>query len=471
MPPPEPNPLNIPDAAAIAAPAPAPERGLARLRQWFQDGLLRRVFRNASILLSGKTLAGLLSLGALAVTARALGPELFGILILIENYMRLVTGLAKFQSWQAVIHFGAHCLEQDRRRDLQGLIRFTTLLDVASAVLGTGVAVAVAPIVGPWLGWGPEVVPLAMLYSVMILFTLNATPTGILRLFDRFDLLATQSVVTPALRLVGVCGAYLADAGLGAFLLVWLVSGVVGRLVLLGIAWREFSRQGLMAGMSLSLRRLVKPHPGLWRFVWSTNFSTSLNVLSNRGRTLAVGWVLDPAAAGLFAVAREFADIIHKPVMHLGHVIYPDLAKLSAQDGLKSFRRLMVQSGLVAGTAVTLVLAVLIGLGKPILALTVGDAYLGAYGVFVLLALASAIRVFAFPLRPALVAAGRPHVLLRVQLVLAVLFFALLLALLWRIGLIGAGIAAIAVVVAEFGVLTIIVRRWLNRQARLSRPD
>ncbi len=260
--------------------------GPARLRRWFRDGLLRRVFKNAGILLNGKALAGLFGLGALAVTARALGPELFGTLVLVQTYVLFVGGLAKFQSWQAVIHYGAQCLDEDRVEDLQGLIKLTMLLDLGSAVLGMGVAAAAASTVGPWLGWGPEVVPLAMLYSVMILFTITATPTGILRLFDRFDLLAAQSAVTPALRLIGAGGAYLSGAGLGAFIIVWLVSGVAGRLALVALGWREFARQGLMHGMNFSLRRLVKPHPRLWRFVWSTNLNMSLYVISDRGRTL-----------------------------------------------------------------------------------------------------------------------------------------------------------------------------------------
>ena len=453
------------DSATTAQPR-SRARGPARLRRWFRDGLLRRVFKNAGILLSGKALAGLFGLGALAVTARALGPELFGTLVLVQTYVLFVGGLAKFQSWQAVIHYGAQCLDEDRVEDLQGLIKLTMLLDLGSAVLGMGVAAAAASTVGPWLGWGPEVVPLAMLYSVMILFTITATPTGILRLFDRFDLLAAQSAVTPALRLIGACAAYLSGAGLGAFIIVWLVSGVAGRLSLVALGWREFARQGLMHGMNFSLRRLVKPHPRLWRFVWSTNLNMSLYVIADRGRTLAVGWVLGPAAAGLFEVAKVFSGVIIKPVTHLAQSIYPELAKLSAEGGAKPLRRLMVRAGLIAGGGATLILAGLVVLGEPLIRLTVGEAYVGAYGVFMLLALASVIGVYGFALGPVMLALGKPNILFRANLVLVIPTFSLLLLLLWQMGLIGAGIATVAgsvIWLVAVGVITF--RRLRKREA------
>ncbi|NIR61014.1 MAG: hypothetical protein GWO02_16650, partial [Gammaproteobacteria bacterium] len=75
--------------------------------------------------------------------------------------------------------------------------------------------------------------------------------------------------ITPGLRLIGVGAAYLVGAGFWTYVVVWFLSGVAGRLVLLAMGWREFARQGLMQGMSASLRRLVKPHHRLWRFVWT----------------------------------------------------------------------------------------------------------------------------------------------------------------------------------------------------------
>ncbi|MFQ5468325.1 MAG: lipopolysaccharide biosynthesis protein, partial [Kiloniellaceae bacterium] len=430
-----------------------------RVRHWFRDGPLRRMFKNAGILLGGKTMAGLLELAAFAITARALEPASFGILIVILTYARLIAGLTKFQSWQAVIRYGAGCLEQDRRDDFQGLIKFTALLDVGSAIVGAAIVLAAAPLAGQWLGWDADTLPLAMLGSLLVLFTISATPTGILRLFDRFDLLAAQSTVTPTLRLLGSAMAYVLDAGLAGFVVAWIASGIAGRLALVVLGWRELARQGLIAGMTWSLRRLVKPHPGLWRFVWSANLSVTLNMVTERARPLIVSWILGPAAVALFEVARRFADAIIKPARHLGQSIYPELARLASQGAGKPLRKLVLRGAAVAGGGALVAFVIIAIVGQDLIGLIVGASYTGAYHLMVLLALASAISVAVFPIGPVMFTTGRAHILLLLTFILSTLYFGLLVMLLGQMGLIGAGIAGVARAATVLVALAVIMRR------------
>jgi O-antigen/teichoic acid export membrane protein len=76
---------------------------------------IRRVLANASMLLGGRTANALISLGYLAVAARSLGTVEAGVLILINAFAQLVSEVVKFDSWQAVLHFGAPALAEDRR--------------------------------------------------------------------------------------------------------------------------------------------------------------------------------------------------------------------------------------------------------------------------------------------------------------------------------------------------------------------
>jgi O-antigen/teichoic acid export membrane protein len=451
---------------AAAMTAPQPRRGVGRLRRWFRDGPLRRVYRNAGILLGGKTMAGLMELAAFALAARALGPGPFGILIMVMAYAQLIAGLAKFQSWQAVIHYGARCLEQGRRADFQSLVKFTALLDFGSAAAGALIAAAAAPLAGYWIGWDARTVTLAMFASLLVLTTISATPNGILRLFDRFDLLAGQSAVTPALRLIGTVAAFSFGADLTVFVVIWFASGIIGRLTLATLAWRELARQGFTHDMTWSLRRLVKPHPGLWRFVWSSNLSLSITTVVDRAPPLVIGWVLGPAAVGLFEVARRFAVVIVKPVSHLGQTIYPELAKLSSRDDPKAIRKLVLRASAVAGGVALIAFAAIAAAGPYLIGWTVGAAYADAYGLLVLLALTSTISVFAFPMGPVMYATGRPHIVLRVIVAISVFYFSLLAILLWQVGLIGAGIAAVARASANLTLQSLIARRLLSKRQK-----
>ena len=81
------------------------------VRHWFADGVFRRIFKNAGLLLTGRATNGLLGLATLSLSARGLGLEQFGVFVLLQTYVQVIMALATFQSWQAVIRYGAICIE------------------------------------------------------------------------------------------------------------------------------------------------------------------------------------------------------------------------------------------------------------------------------------------------------------------------------------------------------------------------
>ena len=140
---------------------------LDTVRKWFTDGIFRRIFKNAGLMLSGRVATGIFSLGTLSLAAQGLGVEKFGILVLIQSYVLVITALTTFQSWQAVIRYGADCLSQNNTPALQALIKFTTLLDVIGVIVGSLVGYFVAPIVGSYVGWSEEVIAYTQLFSFL----------------------------------------------------------------------------------------------------------------------------------------------------------------------------------------------------------------------------------------------------------------------------------------------------------------
>ncbi|HIA14250.1 MAG TPA: lipopolysaccharide biosynthesis protein [Nitrospirales bacterium] len=434
-----------------------------KLQHWFTTGPLQLIFKNAGILLSGKSVAGLCNLGSLALAARALGPDVFGTLILIHTVVRLIIGILKFQSWQAVIRYGAISLHTQQHQNFHGLIIFTVLLDAVSAVLGTTVAILAVPLIAPYLGWSDDVTSMAMLYSIVILFSVTATPIGILRLFNRFDLLSIHATISPGIRLIGASVIYFVGIGLWGFLSVWFIAGVVGGIVLVVMGWCELRKRELIPPRHMSFRNLTQPHPGLWRFVFATNIQSSLELTTGHLTTLVVGWVLGPTAAGLFKIAKELSTVLSRAGGLLAESIYPELAKLSTQEQNQTFRRVIVRSGLVAGGGATIIFLGMIVLGEPLLRLTVGTEFVGAYPLLLLLILAETIGAFGFGLNSAMYAIGRAGIPLQVNVTATVLYLPLLFFFLTQMSTIGAGIAFTIFSATRFVAMATITTRLLRR--------
>ena len=412
------------------------------LGRWFADVIFRRVFKNAGFLLSGKTATGLLGLAYLSLAAHGLGVEQFGVLVLVQTYVQVIVGVTTFHSWQAVIRYGAMSLENDDTPAFQSLISFTTVLDLTGVVIGAVVAWFAAPWIGPHVGWSDEVIAYAQPYSLMILFTIVATPTGLLRLYDRFDILAWQVTITPALRLMGVAIAVFLSAPLWAYLLAWFVAGVIGGLALVALGWREGVKQGRLNDMRWSLSGVTKTHDHIWSFCFASNFHSSLQMVTGHMSTFLVGLVATPAAAGLFKVAREVATALTKPAELLTQSIYPEFARLGSQGEWQAFARLIRRAAVLAGGAGFAILVVMAVIGEPFLALFFGEDFVSAYATLVLLVAAASITIAGFGFDPALYAMGRPDIPLRVNAFVVLLVYVPLLILLTQsLGPMGAGLA------------------------------
>ncbi|WP_207443937.1 lipopolysaccharide biosynthesis protein [Roseomonas haemaphysalidis] len=407
--------------------------------------VFRRMLRNAGTLMGGKVAMGLLNLAATGIALRSLGAEVFGTLILIHTFAQATAAFTKFQSWQAVLRFGAASLEQQRRPEFRALVRFTVWLDAGAGLFGIVLCGALAFLFGRFFDIPPGLALVATAYATSTAFMVMATPTGLLRLFDRFDVLATRDTLGALFRLAGASLGALLGWGVNGFLAVWYLATVLGGLSLAYAAYRELGRRGLLgdAGDKAPLPSVTAAHPGLWSFVWSTNLTTTLSLVSGHLGTLSVGLMLGPAEAALFAIALQVGDAALKPSRFLSPAIYPELARLAAVRDKTAIAALLRRVLLVSTAGSVLILGALALLGSPLLQLIGGAQALPAFPVMLMLAGASAIGFASFALEPLLISTGRQKAALGARLLAALLYIPVALATISAYGLPGAGLAAI----------------------------
>jgi O-antigen/teichoic acid export membrane protein len=118
----------------------------------------------------------------------------------------------------------------------------------------------------------------------------------------------------------------------------------------------------------------------------------------------------------------------------------------------------------VAGALAVAAVVVLAAIGGPLISLTVGDAYLGAYGVLVVVAAATAISIFGVALDPVFFAMGRPEVMLWVSVIVAALNLVLVVLFAAAWGLIGVGWASLVSTVVGMAVLTMLALARLAKR-------
>lgn len=432
--------------------------------------ILRRVVGNAGVLLGGRTVNAVLSLVYMAIAARVLGVRELGVLVLIQAFAQFLGDVVKFQSWQTMIHYGAAPLENGEVAPFQRVLRFTLVLDLASTVLGIGVGIAGSILFAGHLGWTVNEAPSAAVFMLTIAFMVSATPVGLLRLFDRFDVMARQAALIALLRVVGSGLALLFMPNLTGFLLAFAFGTVGSWLYLAGSAFRELRRRKLLEGFTWR-GTLSDGMPGVWPFAWNTNLTTTLEVAFTHAATLMVGALVGPTPAAFWRVGRQVADAIAKPAKLMVPALYPELARLKAQERHGAMWRLATQVGLLGGCLGAVLLAVSAFAGPPLLAAVMGPGFAPAATVMTWQVGAAVIGVLALPLEPMLISLGKPGLAVRVRLVVGAAFLTILPLLVTRFGLIGAGagLAAAACALA-LGMLWFILRENGTRRDSTAAP-
>ena len=415
------------------------------------SGIFSRMGRNIAWLLGGRGFAAIVSLLYLAIAARALEPEGFGRFTLVLTFGQMIANLVQFQSWKSVLRYGAPHVEQGRHDHLARLLGFTATLDWLAAFAGAGLAVAGAFAAGPLFHWSGDEQSRAALFSATLLLSTGATQGGVLRLFDRFDLLTLSEAVAPLVRLVGASAAWLAGGGVGAFLGVWAVAA----LAQAGAAWIIlWTAQPVRLSIGrLAARQALSENRRLIRFMVQTNLSNSLNLFWLHIGTLAVGAFAGPAAAGGFRLADRMVRGIASAADTLTRVLYPELARLVASNNRHALARVFKRTSLLAFAVALAVVAVTGLFGSDIIQLVAGRAFRFAHVYLFLLAIAAAVDLCGFALEPFHIAHGRSGRVLRSRAVGATIYVALLAALVPRLGAPGAAIAAIVASVVIVGQL------------------
>jgi len=434
-----------------------------------------RPFKNAGKLLVGRGVQGVLSIAYLAFATRTLGAIDFGVLTLIHSSILLLRHVFGFQSWQMVLRFGAKALEAKDAAHMLKLIFFAASIEFAAGFIGfVGLCIFSAEVLDvlniyKWLK------PMLCIYaSMLVVLLVSDVGLGILRLTNRHDFISWQVVIEPIIRFFGAGALFLFGGTLTQFLWVWFIAGIASRIGLILIAGanlkthiktiRKDAKLENLAIPPIQKGKFRSPQEGLWKYVIGTNVDYALSLGITQLGPVLIGGALGPAAAGLYRVAQQFANIIGHPIgKMLLPAIYTDMTWLNAKGGAADRRNMVFKTGLVAGAGACVAVAILALFGKPLIGLIAGHEFEGAYGVMLVLAFSTVVGALSFALEPLLMTAGKVKQVIGARLIATVAYIIMLLwwAEVW--GLMGAGYAVLA------RALIFIVFAWIPSRKLLAK--
>jgi O-antigen/teichoic acid export membrane protein len=394
------------------------------------------------VLLRGRGIAGVMLLIATALMARALGPAEFGLVVLTHTYIVLVRGLLNVKQYLAIVRWGVPALDTGDTGAVRRLISICWRLDGLNCIAATVVAFILAPLIGPYLGMDQDQVNILTVYSLVLLTSGNRTAVGILRLFDKFDILGRKETIGPGIQLLGVTVAWWLECPMPVFIAVYGFSFIAGELYLTYFGHREYRKQIVkVAEEEKPKRAAMAEFQGLRQFLWITYWQSNVDLIPKHGSIMLAGVLLGSSDAGLLRLARQLSTMLSKPAALIRQVIFPDLTR-SWNQGSKDFGKVVFRTSALAGSVGLLFVAAGYFGGEFLLHRLVGESFVAAAPVLTLLLLASTFDLTAASLRSAAYAIGHAAKVLRLYALSAVVYLLLFFVCTMQFGLIGSGVAA-----------------------------
>ena len=280
------------------------------------------------------------------------------------------------------------------------------------------------------------------------LLSIRSTPTGLLRLHDRFARAAAADATTSTVRVLGAIFIAIVTPSIQSFLIVWSLA----ELATAAMYWRMAARTEPIAWRRISLTRLPREQEGAWKFVIGTSLTGTLSVASRQLLVLLVGGLGGPALAGIYRVAAQLGEGLLKLAQAVLRAVYPELVRDPDQA------RAIVSriTGIAIITGIIVVVLALLAAEWVIIAIA-GTAFLAAYWPMVLLSAAAALELAGASLEALLVARGRAITNFLLRGIPTAIGLASLPWMVERMGVIGAAVIVLAtscVSVAGFVLMT-----------------
>lgn len=383
---------------------------------------MKRVLGNIGWLLASRGVNAAFSLIYLALAARALGLADFGRFSLIVVMAQAINGLASFNSWQAVVRWGSIDGEAACAAG------FSLALDLLSVAAGGALAAIVVWSAPLWLPLSADARPAALGLCLAALLATRSTPTGVLRLHDRYDLAMLAEAVLPVTRAAGAMLAASAFPTIAGFAAAWAVA----ELACAAAYWRLAHKVQPIGRAEVSLSTLPRRHDGVWPFVFATNLSRSLAVAPRQVLLLLVGSTGGAALAAGFRMAAQLGQALVQLGEASSRAIYPELVRAgNAYELAAKTTWLALVTGIIAVTAAALA-------GGWVLEFVAGPEFAFAHRALVMLALAGALELLGASWEPLLLTRGNAGLAFSLRAVPLVFAFLLLAPLTARYGIDGA---------------------------------
>ncbi len=347
-------------------------------REWKQDKSLGEVLKNTGYMVTSNAASTGLTFVQGMLAAIILGPVEYGLLGMVVSFASNVNRLLSFRMGELVVKFGGEYLEKKEIKKAAAVIKFAGVTEIATSVVAYLLLIILAPWAAKVIIKDPLMTKWIIIYGTALLANfMTETSTAILQVGNRFGKMAILNFLQSLLTAIWIVVLFFTKGDLVHVLLAYLAGKILFGIgiFLLGIN----TLQGLIGkNWWRASFSVLDNKKGLVRFAFSTNISSTLNIIIRDSEVLWVGYFLSPLYAGYYKFSVAVINAVILPVSQFITVTYPQINKKIILKQWKELRRLLRGTSTIAFAWIIACTVGLVLFGEWILSFVKDGAYIPA---------------------------------------------------------------------------------------------
>jgi O-antigen/teichoic acid export membrane protein len=321
-----------------------------------RNNLKKGFVRNLIVVLTGDGIASIINMLSLSVLIYAIGLDKNGIIIMIQTYCLLFDSLFNFQSFNAIIKYLPHTINNKLTDKTKEFIKLGIVQDLLAATIAIVFGQIFLSTISRFLGWESSVVFYTRIYLFVIIFNVTGCFIGVIRIFNKFKYTSIINVIISLLKLLLYFIGIWTRQTFVYYLFVEMSTEIIKSLSTFALAYKVLKENGLRSFYKSKLNY----DKDFIMFNIYTNVVSTLDLPVVHGTPFVMNKLLGFKEIAIYRVYQKLAGIIEKVGQPVNQVLYPEISKMVAQKEIgkakQTVKKLFLLVSLAGAAAIVFIL-------------------------------------------------------------------------------------------------------------------
>lgn len=289
------------------------------------------IVKNAFIMFSGQTIASVIGFLNTFLVLKAIGLEGNGIIAIAANYAGMFNGLFNFQSYNAMIKFGADALEKNDMPQFKKYLKQAVLQDVLTAILAFVVGYICIDYVSDFFNWDSQMVSYIKLYLLIIPFNISGSINALIRLNNDFVVGAKIGIQMTLVKTMLLVIGIVAKCNFTYYIILEIIMSIISSSLYIKSAIKYLK----LNNCTDFLKVKIGFDKEFTMFNIYNNIVSTLDMPTGQITTLIINKLLGVSEVGVYNVIAKFGTLVTQVTGPLTQSLFPELSKIVAKDDEK----------------------------------------------------------------------------------------------------------------------------------------